>query len=410
MDRQKSQLEIILSSGGSWYEDKNNLGRRHLMEHCVVARTHNLSFTELKDYAFKNNLSLNAFTSSLDMGFDGHSHHSDFSKMLDTLLETSLNPNFVEEDLLREREIVLREISERRGDPNYKLYFEVNNQVFTSESIANHQVLGDENIVGQTSLPDFFKLYSQATKQSHLIIKAAGGGIEENAIIEKVQKYLQKIDLEWIQNLKNLEAKKALDYSPKNVLQDFKFKTYQSDIAHKHAEVSIYLDCPINFETRKLIPYLTNLYFRYGGILYDKLRDELGLVYGFSSYYNQDIQKIELQLSCELKYVNKILEEIVLVFQDFKKNFKPSKFAEFKQILTKKQDLATDTIGAEINHTYRTLRDYGQVETYQEFSQKISQVEEEDFAKFYQEIQNGLENIMVMVVSADKKVLDLKRN
>ena len=117
-----------------------------------------------------------------------------------------------------------------------------------------------------------------------------------------------------------------------------------------------------------------------------------------------------MQLSCELKYVNKILEEIVLVFQDFKKNFKPSKFAEFKQILTKKQDLATDTIGAEINHTYRTLRDYGQVETYQEFSQKISQVEEEDFAKFYQEIQNGLENIMVMVVSADKKVLDLKRN
>ena len=379
------------------------------MEHCVVARTHDLNFNQLKDYAFKNNLSLNAFTSSLDMGFDGVSHHSDFGIMLDTLLETSLNPNFVEEDLIREREIVLREISERRGDPNYKLYYEVNAQVFTPESIANHQVLGDEKIVAHTNLDNFFDLYSQATKQSHLVIKATGGGINEDEILSKIQNYLQKDELQWIQNLKKEDGKKAIDFSPKNVLQNFHFKTYQSEIAHKHADVTIFLDCPINFESRTLLPYLTNLYFRYGGILYNKLRDELGLVYGFSSHFNEDINKIELELSCELKYVNTILDETLGVFQNFSKYFKTQKFDEFKAILSKRQDLASDTIGAEINYTYKTLRDYGKLETYQEFSKKISTVVEADFEKFYQQISTGLSNMQVMVVSQNKKVLDLKR-
>jgi predicted Zn-dependent peptidase len=285
----------------------------------------------------------------------------------------------------------------------------VNNQIFSPESIANHQVLGDENIVARTELDDFRKLYTQATKQSHLIIKAAGGGIDEQQIIEKVQKYLERTELDWIKNLTNEVDKKPIDYAPKNVLQEFSFKTYQSEIAHKHAEVSIFLECPINFETRILLPFLTNLYFRYGGILYDKLRDELGLVYGFSSYYHQDINKIELQLSCELKYVNTILDETTKVFQDYNKYFKAHKFDEFKNILTKKQDLATDTIGAEINHTYKTLRDHGKLETYQEFSQQLGAVTETDFEKFYHIIQENLDKMQVMVVSQDKKVLDLKR-
>ncbi len=409
MNRQESQLDIILTSGGSWFEDKNNLGRRHLMEHCVVARTHQLNFNELKDYAFKNNLSLNAFTSPLNMGFDGTSHHSDFETMLDILLETSLNPNFVEEDLNREKEIVLREISERRGDPNYKLYFDVNNQIFTPNSIANHQVLGDEKIVATTKLENFFELYEQATKQSHLVIKATGGGIDEKRIVEKVQAYLAKTNLEWIKNLSSLEDKKAIDYKPKNTLQEFSFKTFQSDIAHEHAEVTIALDVPINFENRPILPYLTNLYFRYGGILYDKLRDELGLVYGFSSSYEKDLDKIVLQLSCELQYVNTIIDEVVKVFSDFENNFKPSKFEEFKAILSKRQDLALDKIATEINHTYGTLRSYGTLETYQEFSTKIRQVDQSKFQAFYEIIQSKLDNIKVFVVSKDKKVLELKR-
>jgi predicted Zn-dependent peptidase len=409
MDRQKSQLDIILTSGGSWFESKENLGRRHLMEHCVVARTNSLNFNELKDYAFKNNLGLNAYTSPLDMGFDGFSHHSDFNKMLDILLETSLKPNFVEEDLLREREIVLREISERRGDPNYKLYYQVCDQVFTKESIANHQVLGDEELVAKTTLPDFSKLYSQATKQSHLIIKAAGGGIDDNIIIEKLQSYLSDTNSEWITNLSNMEEKIALDYTPKNEMQEFSFKTFQSEIAHKHAEVSIFLNCPINFETRTILPFLSNLYFKYGGILYDKLRDELGLVYGFSSYFHQDTNRIELQLSCELKYVNKIIDETIAVFSNYEKYFKPYKFEEFKQILTKKQDLASDTIGVEVNHTYKTLRDYGVVESYQEFCQKIYGITQADFENLYQYIHSNLNSMQVMVVSKDEKVKSLTR-
>lgn len=409
IDRQQSQLDIILTSGGSWFEDKNNLGRRHLMEHCVVARTHNLNFNQLKDYAFKNNLSLNAYTSGLNMGFDGTSHHSDFGNMLDVLLETSLNPNFVEEDLNREKEIVLREISERRGDPNYKLYFDVTKEIFTEDSIANHQVLGDENIVEKTELSHFFELYKQATKQSHLIIKAAGGGIDEKTIIEKVQAHLANTNLEWIKNLSSLDQKKDINYRPNNVIKEFSFKTLQSDIAHEHAEMAIFLDAPISFENRPILPYLTNLYFIYGGILYDKLRDELGLVYGFSSSYHRDINKIELQLSCELKYVNTIIDEVVKVFSDFDNNFKASKFEEFKAILNKKQDLALDKIATEINHAYSTLREYGTIETYQEFSQNISKITQSDFRNFYEAIKLNLGNIQVFVVSKNKKVLKLHR-
>ena len=86
-----------------------------------------------------------------------------------------MQPVLLQADLDREKEIVLREISERSGDPNYVLYYDTLKQIFTSDSLDNNQVLGLAEEVATTTVADFTRIYQQILTDSHLIFKISGG-------------------------------------------------------------------------------------------------------------------------------------------------------------------------------------------------------------------------------------------
>jgi predicted Zn-dependent peptidase len=404
LDRQKVEIETILSSGGSWFEKSNDRGKKHLMEHCIIARTKDMNFQQLKDYAFRENLYLNAYTGPMTMGFEGSSHHTDFYKLTDLLLETTLTPTFDQQDLDREKEIVLREISERSGDPAYKLHFDTMNQVYSKGSIENHQVIGDSKLVSQTTLTDFKLLHEENLQQSHLLISASGGGIDAKYLENKVREFLSQTNNPFIQKLVTDNGRNAIDFYPSSHFQDFHYLPYIHELAHEHAEVSIFMPCEVSFENRPSLQIFQNLFLKYGGVLYDTLRDELGLVYGLYSQFNKDLQILTIQLSCEAQYIQTILQEIDKVFSDFETYFNPTKFDEFKNILKKREDIAQDTLGATVNHTVNTLRTYGVAETYEEYSKRMDAISPEEIKGIYNNIQNGLTKKRVLAVSKNKEI------
>jgi predicted Zn-dependent peptidase len=400
LDRKKTNIEIILTSGGSWFEEPEDRGRKHLLEHCIVSRTKSMNFQQLKDYTFRENIYVNAYTGPKTMGFETGGHYLDFKKMIDLIIEVVFEPTFDQNDLDREKEIVLREISERRGDPSYKLHYDTMKQVFTSDSSDNHETLGDSEIVAQTKLEDFRKLHDNNLKRSHIYICVSGGGIDNDYITQKLNTYLK--------NKKELfevsESKNPVDFILPSKYLPFITLPIVHELAHKHAEVSVYIDLPISWENDPSIKIFNNLYMKYGGILYDRLRDELGLVYGIGCGFSKKHQQVIINFSSEIKNIDPIIKEIKKTFSSFDIYFKPQKFQEFKNVLYKQQEIAEDSAGSMINFSLSTLQNYGKLESYESYTNRIKDVSISNISEIYDNIKKALKTMRVVIVSSDKEV------
>jgi zinc protease len=400
LDRKRTSIEVILTSGGSWFEDTQDRGRKHLLEHCIVSRTKNMDFQELKDYTFRENIYVNAYTGPKTMGFETSGHYTDFEKMIDLILEVVFEPTFDQKDLDREKEIVLREISERRGDPSYKLHYDLMKQLFTEDSSDNHETLGDSKIVSDTELKDFTKLHKSNLDKSHIFICLSGGGIDKDYIVKRVNEYTEKNSK--IYN--DLENKNPIDFALPSKYLPFTTLPIVHELAHKHAEVTVYIDLPISWENDPSIKIFNNLYMKYGGILYDRLRDELGLVYGIGCSFSKKHQQMIISFSSEIQNINTIIDEIKKTFSDFETYFKPQKFEEFKNVLYKQQEIAEDSPGSMINFSLSMLQSYGKLESYESYTGRIKNVTVENINAIYTNIANNLKNMRIVKVSNNPEI------
>jgi predicted Zn-dependent peptidase len=304
----------------------------------------------------------------------------------------------------REKEIVLREISERKGDPNYALYYDTLNQVFTPESLDTHQVLGSIQDVAGTTVEDLQRIHKQILAESHLIFKVSGGGFES----EQIQKHI----LDTIDKLNEGKKEAALTepdrypvgYLPKNQFTEFQNLAYVHSLGHEHAEVTVYIPCRTNFENRPVQAVFEQLYLKYGGILYDRLRDDLGLVYGISGSFRQTMQALEIELACEIRHVKTIVGEIIQTFSNFEQNFKPSKFDQMKSKIRKQKDMAADNPKFFVDFTEKRMLNYGVAEQYEDYSDQIEQIAQADIQALYAEIQQNLSRKKTVVVSKNPRI------
>jgi predicted Zn-dependent peptidase len=400
VDRQSCNIEIVYHVGGSFFEQDNDRGKKHLLEHCIVARTKAMDHQSLKDWEFRENINLNAYTARFSMAVTASGFKDDFVKMFDMLLESALSPTFSQEDLDREKEIVLREISERRGDPNYKLYYYVQNQIYTPDSTEVHEVLGDSAKVAQTTIEDFKRLHKENLEQSHLIIMVSGGGIDIDYIKQQVRQGLKNLNMQF--------NRKPINIQGKSKFLDFDFKPVVHELAHEHAEITFIVPQTVDFDSRPARSVFHALFMQYGGVLYDRLRDEKQLVYGLSSWADLDTQTFMINMEAEIEKLEQIEAESRDVFSDFDKYFKPQKFEEFKNLIYKKQALAKDKLGSSASFTHSNLITFGIFETYDEFTNKLKEVTITDIQRIYEELQANWSKKRVLVVSKDAKINNLK--
>ena len=400
-ERNEVNLEFTYSSGGSWFEQPGDRGKRHLLEHCLVSSTKDMNFEQLKDYCFANEINLNAYTGQLTMSIVASGHKEDFLKILSLLLQFFLQPVFFQTDLDREKEIVLREISERSGDPNYVLYYDTLKQIFTPDSLDNNQVLGLSEEVAATTIADFSRIYQQILTDSHLIFKISGG-FDPDIASDTIKSSLATL------GLLNQTATYSVNFLPANKFNNFASLFYVHPFGHQHAEINLFLHCPVSFELKPAQDVFRNLYLRYGGILYDRLRDELGLVYSLHGQFRKSTQALEIQLACELPHVRTIMQEIESVFSDFERYFRPEKLDQMKDKMRKREAIATDKPSFLVDFAESNLLSFGVVEEYENYSHKVQAVTREEIFQIHQHLQSSWSSRKVVVVSRDEQIRQLE--
>jgi predicted Zn-dependent peptidase len=396
-DRYKTELNLQYTSGGGLFETKGQSGVSHLLEHCILGRTKDKDFYQLKDHLFEKSIYNNAATGVLSMFLTLSGHRSDAFEMLDLMLEFGFNPTLAQDVLDREKEIVLREISERRGDPGYRLFYEMVGKVLEPGSRYLHQVLGDVKDVKASTLDTFYDLHRGMLERSHFILSISGGGLESQAIIDKVQNVISRVP----------KTDKTLDltYDPGNTFKDFKYVPIVSKLAHDHAEVSIYLPVTVNLENRPARFFLQSLLLKMpDGELYNRLRNELGWIYSLQSTFDKSTSTLNLELSCEIKYISKIVDEVKKVFSDFEKVYSPKKAEILRQMTVKRQEMAQDEPQIITDFLVDNLSEFGVPLTYAEYVKKLALVTTEDIKALFDEIKTGLDKMRIVVTSNKKEV------
>jgi predicted Zn-dependent peptidase len=126
------------------------------------------------------------------------------------------------------------------------------------------------------------------------------------------------------------------------------------------------------------------------------------------SEFSDDLHNLEINLSCELIYIQNILDEIKDIFGDFDKYYDDKKFNEFKDSVKIKLDIANDNLSALPSFVQKNLTDYGVVMTFQDYEKQLDNVTKEDIKNIYESLKSNIHKAQIVAVSKDNNIESLE--
>ena len=290
-------------------------GISHLVEHLPFDGTKDLPSWEKVD-EFNNSISgsSNAYTSALQTSYYGYYPYQYFEQALFYLSQLIFHPLHTEEDLSKEKDIIIDELKTRADSVDFKIYRNViENRYVNNNTPYSFDVIGTvENVKRFTKgeVAEHHKKYYVPENIKVFIV----GNFEYNTAEKFLRKYFY-------------DDVKTLDFSKKPE-REFQ-KTYPDYSSFKMATVQkgdldqYYLTLTFprpefkksSQNKRIKLPFLTSITASgqyQQSILWKRLREELGIVYGVSAYgwdyFNRAFTIIET--SFQPQYLEQVLQEI----------------------------------------------------------------------------------------------------
>jgi predicted Zn-dependent peptidase len=172
---------------GSRDEDKQWNGISHFVEHMVFKGTQHRSAEEIARQVDSIGGNIDAFTAKECISFSIKILDEHLPIALDVLSDLVLNPVFDEQDIARERSVILEEIKMDEDNPDY-LVHEIFTQNFWKDHPLGRPILGTRDTVQGFGRPPVVDFYRQRFSPGNLIITAAGH-LNHEHFVELVTKY-----------------------------------------------------------------------------------------------------------------------------------------------------------------------------------------------------------------------------
>ena len=181
---------LILVKIGGRYEKIEQQGISHFLEHVFFKGTKNRPTAyDLAKELDSLGANYNAFTSDEFTGFYIQSDANDFEKSLELLSDLFLNPIFPEEEIEREKGVILEEANMRRDVPQAHVQILNQRQMFPSISLGRDLVGTPDTIKDATreDLVEYFK--SGYSPDSTLVVIC--GNPKNNDLTKSIEKYFK---------------------------------------------------------------------------------------------------------------------------------------------------------------------------------------------------------------------------
>ncbi len=225
----KSITSLMLVKAGSRYENEDEQGIAHLIEHLVFKGTKKYTNQlEMAQALDRVGAESNAFTSKEYTGFYVTAVSDQLKLSLDVLNQLLFQPLLRSADMEDEKKVIAQEISLLKDDPQSYIGLVFDDFLYKKKELS-HPVSGKIEKVSQLSLHQVEKFMNQLYRLDNMVLVLAG---DETFL--STGKPFDMVKKTFGTNGTNKEEKKEKDFFTGDVWSDHKFKLVFRDTAQAH--------------------------------------------------------------------------------------------------------------------------------------------------------------------------------
>lgn len=191
MKETKAVTLYVVVKVGSRYEEKRQNGISHFLEHLFFKGTKKRPSTLLIAKELDGiGASYNAFTSEEMTGFFIQAEASKFSLILDVLYDILQNSLFLEEEIERERGVILEEANMYKDTP-IKYIFDLYKQLLYGDTPLGRLIIGEPKQIKSFKRNDFTEYKEKFYTPAQMVLATAGRLNKE--ALKEIDQYFGKI-------------------------------------------------------------------------------------------------------------------------------------------------------------------------------------------------------------------------
>ena len=352
---------------GSRYESEKQWGITHFIEHMLFKGTEKRTADQISGAVDAVGGQLNAFTSKENTCYYIKTLTEDFHLAVDVLSDMFLNSRFDNEEIAKEREVIIEEIKMYEDTPDDQVHDLMSANLWPDHPLGR-AILGTEESIAMFDhdmLKDYMKQYYTGSN----IVVSVVGNISHNQVVEAIREVLGGIPKGEVNQYRIADRAKP------------GVNCYYKEIAQSQICVAM---PGVAKEDDRLFPLsILNTYLG-GGMssrLVKKIREEEGLAYSVYSYNGSYTDTGAFVISvgtrpenCQ-RVIDIILEELDDVRQNgITKDELDKSFSQLKGSLY----MGLETVNSRMNKLGRSMLIYDRVITPEENVDELSKVTLED--------------------------------
>lgn len=285
---------------GSRDEYKNEEGLCHFIEHSVFKGTKNRNEREISTTIESRGGTMNASTSREWTSFYAHVLPEELSLAVDVLSDLIRNPLFSNEAIEMERLVILEEIKSFYDSPESLLFLHAMSSTFGKEHPLSSPILGTPESVGSIAPKDIKNFWEENYTTDRMFVSAVGK-VNHKELCSQVSEKLGDRKGKGFNRGLAPERQIRVNIIPKSELN--------------HEYVTLSSKC-FPYNNKERFPFLIGLSILGMGMsskLFQKLRQEMGLVYYVSAFpeFFSDTGIFYIYLSTDKDKISKTLESVV---------------------------------------------------------------------------------------------------
>lgn len=356
---------------GSANEDAMNNGIAHVIEHMMFKGTKNRTANEIADDCTMIGGNMNAYTSKECTSYYVTTLDTHLENAIDIMSDMLCNSLFDKEDLEKEKGVIIDEIDMYDDSPDDLVHELLQKEVWKDHPLG-YIISGTKENVARMTRDDLLRFMDLYYVADNMVISVAGN-FEEDAVMELLEKSFGAI--------KTNSARSQItvpDFTKTFVVRD-------KDIEQVHMNLAF--NAVSTMSEEKYAMSIANAIF--GGnessILFQKIREELGLAYSIYSYpspYNI-AGLFQIDATLNTNNVMTVLKTIVTCMEEFKK----TGITETMLNRAKEQIICELLLGSEssrdrMNNNGKSVLCQGKVEDVTVTVEKVRAVTVEDIHAF----------------------------
>lgn len=295
-----SKLATLAVTYGGGRRAERNVpeGIAHFMEHFRFKGTEKYTSKELTRLVAFHGGSWNAFTSDDLVSYHISIPAEKVEEACEYLSQITLHPTFPEDELEREKEVVCQEVRMYEDDISALVHWDMMGSIF-SNTLAR-RIVGTEDSVRSITRDDLERFNRDIYSPEHMLVSLSA----PDDRLDLVEKYFGIPDDILVYPAKDVNPK----YAP-----GFSHKVYKDGLIQQTLVVAFAGEGMYDLAKRP-VGKVFNAIFGGGSDarLFDRIRDDMGLVYGIysSMQHNMDGDVFSIGTETDPENVSKVLETV----------------------------------------------------------------------------------------------------